>query len=156
MKSTEYTFNIKELKNLLKKKKCPYCGSTNISKRVVREYQGRAKSKLRGNEFNDEDLYKGTLVYQCQECKKEFLLEALSDEEKLTAPIPSNKFNENENKVEDNNKMKNYVKKFFKFTFFLMLLILLQISIQEKNMLSLLIGGPIVIGMYFLTTIFTK
>lgn len=158
MKSTEYSIELKDLKGLFKKKKCPYCGSTNVTKRVVKEYQGSKRSDLKGFTLNNEDVYKGTIVYTCVKCKKEFLLGALLDEEKLNNPIPSNKINENEKEVQEkeNNRMKNYVKKFFLVLYTVMLLTLIQGAVKENQYIVLLIFGPIIIGMYLITLFFTK
>ncbi|GMQ57596.1 hypothetical protein AN1V17_19910 [Vallitalea sediminicola] len=99
MERIEYSFQSKDIKNFFKKKKCPYCGNTKVTKRTVKEFKGKTKSKLDGMELNpDVDLYAGTIVYKCEKCKKEFILQALSDKTKLMESIPENKLNDNERK----------------------------------------------------------
>lgn len=155
MERIEYNFKLKDIKNIFKKKKCPYCGNTKLTKRTVKEFKGKTKSQLDGMEFNaDVDLYAGTIVYQCEKCKKEFVLQALSDKTKLIESIPKNNINDNEDTFQNNTK--NRVSIFFKLLTIIMLFSVLSVAISDKNIVLFLVATPIILITYFLTKVFTR
>lgn len=72
MNRTNYSFSDKEIFTLLfRKKACPYCGSSKLSRKTVKKFKG--KSVIESMNFYPKiDIYEGNFIYQCTKCKKSF------------------------------------------------------------------------------------
>lgn len=63
------------------KKKCPYCGSSELKKKKKTTYQG--KGLINQSSFSSVgDKYKVSICYQCTACFREFLLEDIERDHK--------------------------------------------------------------------------
>lgn len=139
MSKTNYSFSEKEIFTLLfRKKTCPYCGNSKLSRRTVKEFKGKEKNIIDGMTFYPPiDVYQRNFVYQCDKCKKQFSLQSIID-------VKNSK-----------NKRKSKVSMFFIVQSIIMMLILFSIAISAKE-IAVIIFIPIIIIYYYLTGFFTK
>ncbi|MCT4596784.1 MAG: hypothetical protein N4A50_02735 [Vallitalea sp.] len=140
MNRTNYSFSEKEIFTLLfRKKTCPYCGSSKLSRITVKKFKGKGKSVIESMNFSSQiDIYQGNFVYQCTKCKKKFSLQSIVD-------LNNSK-----------DKKRSKANTFFVIQSIIMILIILSIGISSNNIYIIIIFIPSIIIYYYITLFFTN
>lgn len=162
MKRTNFSFSFKELVFFIFKiKRCPNCHSKELKRYTIKGYNGIGKSTIRRMNLGTRtEIFEGIFIYECKSCRCQYTLDGLMNNIEVKEDFIS-EFNINhsqlcKNKKNINSKQKFIVKYFFNFVVLTMFFILLFVAIKERNMLLILIFGPIILGYYGIIRILTK
>ena len=146
----EFRFTLSDFKFLFFRKKCPYCGSRELTKKVEKKYLGRSNSINPSYNMSKVDVYENTIFYECETCKRKYTLKGLGSGELFTESIESDPLSENfilERRKKEFEKLKIWHRRLSN-AWLVVALVILFISAWQDQSFNVMFFSPFILFGY--------
>lgn len=155
-----YEMNFKtfgELVTFIRKKKCPNCNCSNLTRYFHKDFIGTKRGKRHNNLVYD-NYYKSTAVYKCNDCDRSYTIKGLMtgtelDNENELLTEGESKQSTQTRQREVNNLNSKKVGKFFCLLISLMAVIIIYEAIASRDITVLFMFGPILLVFALVVTL---